>query len=715
MGDIIDHIESVPVPEEHTAEHASAEDGASTEEHASAGDGASTEQHASAEDGASTEQHASAEDGASTGNGKPTTYTADDIQVLEGLEPVRVRPAMYIGDTSKKGMHHLVFEVVDNAVDEALAGAAHNITVVIHPDNSVTVSDDGRGIPVGIVEGTGKPAVEVVMTKLHAGGKFGGEGYKVSGGLHGVGVSCVNALSDWLEVEVCRDGRVYRQRYERGEPKYPLRVEGETDQTGTKVSFHPDPEIFRPTEDFTPEFHLEILTGRLRELAFLNRGVRIRISDERSGKGFDFFFEGGISEFVKELANTKEPLLQEPIAFRHEAPVAHPRGGDAGAMVVDIALSYTESYQEVIYSFANNINTIEGGQHLTGFKSALTRVVNNYARSHGFLKESEAGLSGEDCREGLAAVVSVQHPWPQFEGQTKTKLGNAEVRGITEQIVEEKLSVYLEEHPADAETVVKKGLLAFKAREQARKARELVRRKGALEGMSLPGKLADCSEKDPEKCELYLVEGESAGGSARQGRDRHFQAILPLRGKILNVEKTREDKALANEEIRTLVTAIGSGYGEDFDISKLRYRRIILMTDADVDGSHIRTLLLTFMYRWMPELLKNGHVYVAQPPLYQLKKAKKEHYAYSEEEKERIVAEIGSDRLEIQRYKGLGEMDAEQLWETTMNPESRVMRVVTLEDVVIADQMFSILMGDKVQPRRDFIQAHAKEVTNLDI
>lgn len=647
--------------------------------------------------------------------GKPTTYTAEDIQVLEGLEPVRMRPAMYIGDTSKKGMHHLVFEVVDNAVDEALAGAAHDIEVFIHPDNSVTVTDDGRGIPVGIVEGTGKPAVEVVMTKLHAGGKFGGEGYKVSGGLHGVGVSCVNALSDWLEVEVCRDGRVHRQRYERGQPMYPLQIVGETDRTGTKVTFHPDHEIFRPTEDFVPEFHLDILTGRLRELAFLNRGVRIRITDERSGKHHDFHFEGGIAEFVRELANTKEPLLAEPIAFRHEATLANPRGGEPGIVAVDIALSYTDSYQENIYSFANNINTAEGGQHLTGFKSALTKVVNAYARARGNIKETDPNLSGEDCREGLTAVISVQHPWPQFEGQTKTKLGNSEVRGITEQIVEEKFSAYLEEHPADGETVVKKAMLALKAREQARKARELVRRKGALEGMSLPGKLADCSEKDPERCELYLVEGESAGGSARQGRDRHFQAILPLRGKILNVEKTREDKALANEEIRTLVTAIGTGYGPDFDIKKLRYKRVILMTDADVDGSHIRTLLLTFMYRWMPELLLNGHIYVAQPPLYQLKKSKKEHYAYSEEEKERIVAEIGGDKIEIQRYKGLGEMDAEQLWETTMNPESRVMRVVTLEDAVIADEMFSILMGDKVQPRRDFIQAHAKEVTNLDI
>ncbi|MBM3464377.1 MAG: type IIA DNA topoisomerase subunit B, partial [Armatimonadetes bacterium] len=575
----------------------------------------------------------------------PLSYSGGDIQVLEGLEPVRLRPAMYIGDTSKKGYHHLVFEVVDNAIDEVLAGACDIITVVIHADNSITITDNGRGIPVDIVPGTGRPAVEVVMTKLHAGGKFGGEGYKVTGGLHGVGVSCVNALSDWLEVEVKRGGKKYRQRYERGDPVMDVEVVGESEETGTTVSFHPDPEVFRLTEEFIPEFHYEILSGRLRELAFLNKGVRIHISDERSSKHHEFYFQGGISEFVRELNMAREVVHPEPIAIRHEAPVPHPRGGRPGTVTIEVALQYNDSYQENIYTFTNNINTVEGGQHLIGFRAALTKAINHYARGHKLVKETDPAFSGEDVREGLTAVISVQHPWPQFEGQTKTKLGNAEVRTITENVVEEHLSIFLEEHPGEGSAIVNKAALAFKAREQARKARELVRRKGALEGMSLPGKLADCSERDPEKCELYIVEGDSAGGSAKQGRDRHFQAILPLRGKILNVEKTREDRALANEEIRTLVTAIGSGYGEDFDISKLRYKRIIVMTDADVDGSHIRTLLLTFMYRWMKDLVLGGHVFIAQPPLYQIKKRNQEHYAYSDEEKNKILAEISTDKV----------------------------------------------------------------------
>jgi DNA gyrase subunit B len=641
-------------------------------------------------------------------------YTAEDIQVLEGLEPVRMRPAMYIGDTFKKGFHHLVFEVVDNAIDEVLAGAATKVVVIIHPDNSISVSDDGRGIPVGIVPGTGRPAVEVVMTKLHAGGKFGGEGYKVSGGLHGVGVSCVNALSDRLEVEVRSGGKVHRQRYERGEPKTDVLVVGETDETGTRVTFHPDVEIFPQTDDFTPEFHYDILANRLRELAFLNRGTRIEIRDERVGKQHQFYFEGGISEFVRELNQTREVLFPEPIALRAEAPVS--KDGRTSYVTIDIALQYNDSYQETIFTFANNINTIEGGTHLVGFNRAITKAVNAYARSKGFVKESDGALSGEDVREGLTAVISVQHPWPQFEGQTKTKLGNAEVRGQVEQMVEDKLSTYLEEHPTEGETIVRKALLALKAREQARKARELVRRKGALEGLSLPGKLADCSERDPNKCELYLVEGDSAGGSAKQGRDRHFQAILPLKGKILNVEKAREDRALANEEIRTLVTALGSGYGNDFDESKLRYKRVILMTDADVDGSHIRTLLLTFVYRWMKTLLDKGYVYIATPPLFRISRGKKEWYAYSDDERNRIVAEVGDDnKTEIQRYKGLGEMNPEQLWETTMDPERRVMRQVTLEDAVEANEIFSLLMGEKVQPRRDFIEMHAHSVENLDV
>ena len=639
-------------------------------------------------------------------------YTAEDIKVLEGLEPVRLRPAMYIGDTFKKGYHHLVFEVVDNAIDEVLAGHATKVDVIIHPDNSVSVADDGRGIPVDIVPGTGRPAVEVVMTKLHAGGKFGGEGYKVSGGLHGVGVSCVNALSDWLEVEVKRSGKIHQQRYERGEPCGELQIIGDTDQTGTRVHFHPDPEIFVPTDDFTPEYHYDILSARLRELAFLNRGCRIDMRDERTGKSHEFYFRGGISEFVRELNQTREVLFPEPISLRAEVPVT--KEARNSFITIDIALQYNDSYEEKIFTFANNINTIEGGTHLVGFNRAIAKTVGAYGKTKGLVKDTEP-LTAEDVREGLTAVISVQHPWPQFEGQTKTKLGNSEVRGHVEGMVENKLAAYLEEHPTEGEAIVRKAQLAQKAREQAKRARELVRRKGALESLSLPGKLADCSERDPEKCELYIVEGDSAGGSAKQGRDRHFQAILPLKGKILNVEKAREDKALGNDEIRTLITALGTSYGENFDDKKLRYRRIILMTDADVDGSHIRTLLLTFMYRWMPRLLDLGCVYIATPPLYRVSKGKKEWYAYSDAERDRILAEIGSEKSEIQRYKGLGEMNPEQLWETTMDPAHRVMRQVTLEDAVEADQIFSLLMGEKVGPRRDFIENNAHKVEDLDV
>jgi DNA gyrase subunit B len=628
-------------------------------------------------------------------------YSAEDIQVLEGLEPVRKRPAMYIGNTGNAGLHHLVFEVVDNSIDEALAGVCTNVDVIIHQDNSVTVIDNGRGIPVDLVEGLDKSAVEVVMTKLHAGGKFGNRGYKVSGGLHGVGVSVVNALSESLEVEVWRNDRAYRQRFCRGEVCTPLEDIGEAEHTGTRVTFKPDAEIFRETT----EFHYEILSQRLRELAFLNKGLSINLSDERTTKHHLFCYEGGIISFVSHLNLNKDTLHTDPI-FIHQ---------NKDDIDVEVALQWNTGYMETIYSFANNINTQEGGSHLTGFKAALTKSINLYSRRRGWLKENDQNLSGEDVREGMTAVVSVKLREPQFEGQTKAKLGNSEVRTIVEAVVEEALSNFLEENPSCAKNIIDKSIGALRAREAARKAREIVRRKGALEITSLPGKLADCSEKDASKCEIYIVEGDSAGGSAKQGRDRHFQAILPLRGKILNVEKARLDKILNNEEIRTMITAMGTGIGEDFDIKKLRYHSVIIMTDADVDGSHIRTLLLTFFYRYMDQLLKEGHVFVAQPPLYKLKKGKNEVYAYSDEEKDRITTQWGGDGVGIQRYKGLGEMNPDQLWSTTMDPQSRVMRIVTLEDAVSADEIFTILMGDRADLRKTFIETYASEVKNLDI
>jgi len=633
---------------------------------------------------------------------EPTHYGAEDIQVLEGLEPVRVRPAMYIGSTGEKGLHHLVFEVVDNSIDEALAGVCDTVDVVIHGDNSVTITDNGRGIPVDPVPGLDKPAVEVVLTTLHAGGKFGGSGYKVSGGLHGVGLSVVNALSEWLEVEVWRDNKAYRQRFTRGEIASPFEECGVSESTGTRVSFKPDPEIFKETT----VFHYDILSQRLRELAFLNKGLTIRLSDERvENKSNRFWYEGGIASFVSHLNQNKDTLHSEPI-YLHQVK---------DEVSVEVAFQWNTGYLETLYSFANNINTQEGGSHLTGFKAALTKAVNVYSRRRGWLKESDQNLTGEDVREGITAVVSVKLHEPQFEGQTKAKLGNPEVRSIVEGIIEVTLGDFLEENPTYAKNIVDKSIGALRAREAARKAREIVRRKGALEISSLPGKLADCSEKDASKCELFIVEGDSAGGSAKQGRDRHFQAILPLRGKILNVEKARLDKMLNSEEIRIMITALGTGIGNDFDTKKLRYDRIIIMTDADVDGSHIRTLLLTFFYRHMRDLVKEGHIFVAQPPLFKLKKGKAEQYAYSDDEKDRIIAQMGGDNVGIQRYKGLGEMNPDQLWATTMNPENRVMRKVTLEDEVNADGIFTILMGDKVEPRRAFIETHARYVKNLDI
>jgi len=628
-------------------------------------------------------------------------YDAEDIKVLEGLEPVRVRPAMYIGSTGNKGLHHLVFEVVDNSIDEALAGVCNNIEVIIHFDNSVTVIDNGRGIPVDEVPGTGKPAVEVVMTTLHAGGKFGDQGYKVSGGLHGVGVSVVNALSESLEVQVFRNGNTYRQRFAKGDAVTPLEIVGTSECNGTRVTFKPDPEIFQETT----EFHYEILSQRLRELAFLNKGLCINLTDERSSKKHRFCYEGGICSFVSHLNQNKDTLHPDPIYIHQSKEDTE----------VEVAMQWNTGYMETVYSFANNINTIEGGSHLTGFKAALTKSINNYSRRRGWLKESDQNLSGEDVREGITVVVSVKLREPQFEGQTKAKLGNSEVRTLVESIVDEAFSNFLEENPSFSKNIIDKSIGALRAREAARKAREIVRRKGALEITSLPGKLADCSEKDASRCELYIVEGDSAGGSAKQGRDRHFQAILPLKGKILNVEKARLDKILNNEEIRTMITAMGTGIGEDFDVKKLRYSSIIIMTDADVDGSHIRTLLLTFFYRYMPNLLQEGHVFIAQPPLYKLKKGKAEQYAYSDEEKEKIIAQMGGDNVGIQRYKGLGEMNPEQLWSTTMDPANRVMRLVTLEDAVSADETFTVLMGDRVDLRKSFIETYATTVKNLDV
>ena len=628
-------------------------------------------------------------------------YGAEQIQILEGLEAVRMRPGMYIGSTSERGLHHLVYEVVDNSIDEALAGYCTHIDVTIHQDNSITVVDNGRGIPVDMHE-SGKPAVEVVLTVLHAGGKFGGDGYKVSGGLHGVGVSCVNALSSRMDVQVKRDGKIYEIAFERGNTVEPMRVVGETSETGTRVHFVPDDEIFTVTE-----YSYETLRHRLRELAFLNHGITIALYDERENpvRSEVFHFEGGISSFVEHLNRNKEKINPEPIYFN----------GVKDDTMVEIAIQYNDSYQENIYSFVNNINTEEGGTHLAGFKLALTRAANDFARRQNILKDKDGNLSGDDVREGLACVISLKIREPQFEGQTKTKLGNSEVRGIVDSIVTEGLSEYFEENPAIAKKIIEKAIMAARAREAARKARELTRRKNALEVSSLPGKLADCSVKDPEQAEIYLVEGDSAGGSAKQGRDRRFQAILPLRGKILNVEKARLDKIFANAEIRTMITAFGTGISDDFDIAKRRYGKIILMTDADVDGAHIRTLLLTFLYRYMKPLIEHGHVFIAQPPLYQIRKGKKHWYTYSDEELAKKLDEIGRDSVTVQRYKGLGEMNPEQLWETTMDPETRTMLRVDMEDAEAADELFTILMGDKVEPRRQFIEENAKLVRNLDI
>ena len=638
--------------------------------------------------------------------GANVEYGGDQIQILEGLEAVRKRPGMYIGSTSSTGLHHLVYEIVDNSIDEALAGFCTEVEVTVHEDNSVTVVDNGRGIPVGINHKAGLPAVEVVFTVLHAGGKFGGGGYKVSGGLHGVGASVVNALSTWLEVEVCRDGIVYKQRYERGKVCYPLKEIGTCDpeKTGTKVTFSPDPEIFEDTV-----YDFDILRTRLRETAFLTKGIRISLKDERNeGREASFHYEGGIKEFVTYLNKGKTPLYEDVLYFE----------GNKNGVYVEVAIQHNDSFNESTYSFVNNITTPEGGTHLAGFRNALTKTFNDYARGAKLLKDTEANLSGEDIREGLTAIISIKIEDPQFEGQTKQKLGNSEARIAVDSIVSEQLTYYLEQNPAIAKIICEKSILAQRAREAARKARDLTRRKTALEGMALPGKLADCSDKNPENCEIYIVEGDSAGGSAKTARSRATQAILPLRGKILNVEKARLDKIYANAEIKAMITAFGTGIHDDFDISKLRYHKIILMTDADVDGAHISTLLLTFIYRFMPELIKQGHVYLATPPLYKLEKNKKIWYAYSDDELNNILAEVGRDsNNKIQRYKGLGEMDAEQLWETTMDPERRILKRVTMDGEVESetDLTFTILMGDKVEPRREFIEENARFVKNLDI
>jgi DNA gyrase subunit B len=635
-------------------------------------------------------------------NTQQHTYDESQIQVLEGLEAVRKRPGMYIGSTSGKGLHHLVWEVVDNSIDEALAGYCTRIDVTVHEDNSITVSDNGRGIPVGEHPKLKKSTLEVVMTVLHAGGKFGGEGYKVSGGLHGVGVSVVNALSEHVTVRVKRDGHIYQQEYRRGVPQYDMIVVGETDETGTQTRFKPDPEIF--TE--TTEFDYDTLVGRIRELAFLNKGIELNIKDERTGMSDTFKFDGGIKEFVTYLNRTREPLHEQPIYVE----------GSKDYIQCEIAMQYNDGYTENIYSFANNIHTHEGGTHESGFKSALTRVINDYARKSGMIKENEANLTGDDVREGLTAIISVKIPEPQFEGQTKTKLGNSEVRGIVESLFADKLMEFLNENPSVARKIVEKSLQASRAREAARKARELTRRKSALEVSSLPGKLADCSSKDASISELFIVEGDSAGGSAKSGRDRNFQAILPLRGKILNVEKARLDRILSNMEIRAIITALGTGIGDDFDITKARYHKIIIMTDADVDGAHIRTLLLTFFYRYMRQLIEEGYVYIAQPPLFKIERNKVVRYAMNEAERDRIIAEFGEGaKVNVQRYKGLGEMNADQLWDTTMDPNNRTMLQVRIEDALKADLMFDMLMGDNVEPRREFIQQYGKFVKNLDV
>lgn len=628
-------------------------------------------------------------------------YDATTIQVLKGLEGVRRRPAMYIGDTGSRGLHHLVYEVVDNSVDEALVGFCDSIKVAINKDNSVTVEDNGRGIPVDMHPSQKKPALEVVMTTLHAGGKFDHYTYKVAGGLHGVGVSVVNALSAWCEVEVARDGKIYWQRYEKGNTAKPLKVIGNRKNCGTKTTFKPDEEFFKDID-----FSYEVLSARLRELAFLNKNLEIKIEDKRSGKSNVFKYSGGIISFVQHLNENKNLIHPKPIYFQKQKE----------DLELEIALQYNDGYTENILSYVNNIKTIEGGTHLSGFKTALTRTINSYAQKNNLLKNSHFSLEGEDVREGLIVVMSLKVPDPQFEGQTKTKLGNSEVKGIVEQIVGEKLGEYLVELPSVAKKICEKSVSAARSRDAARKARDLTRRKSALESGSLPGKLADCSLTDPEHCEIYIVEGDSAGGSAKQGRDRRFQAILPLKGKILNVEKAPLDRVLSNEEIRTIITAIGTGIGGDeFDIQKARYNKIIIMTDADVDGSHIRTLILTFFYRYMKELIEQGRVYIAQPPLYRIKKGKEQHYVYSDEEKDGILERLGQDGVEIQRYKGLGEMNPEQLWQTTMDPERRTLLQISLEDAAEAERIFSILMGDQVEPRRKFIEENAKYVRNLDV
>jgi DNA gyrase subunit B len=633
-----------------------------------------------------------------------SSYAAKDIQVLEGLEAVRRRPGMYVGGTDIKGLHHLVYEVVDNSIDEALAGACKNIIVTIHPDSSVTVEDDGRGIPVDIHPEKKKPALEIVMTVLHAGAKFGGDGYKVSGGLHGVGVSAVNALSEWCEVEVMRDGQVHFQRYERGAPVEPVKVIGKVPkkQTGTKTTFTFDREIFVGKLDF----RFETLVQRFREMAFVTRDVNIYLMDERDGREMTFYFEGGIESFVRYL-NRNRDVLHRVVHVEKEV----------NGTGIEVALQYTDAYAESVYSFANTINTMDGGTHLTGLRAAITRTINDYARKNSLLKDADPNFSGDDTREGLTAIVSVKHRDPQFESQTKVKLMNAEVQTQVQQVLGDAFNEFLEENPRAAKAIVQKCLTSARARDAARKARDLVIRKSALESLTLPGKLADCSERDPNKCELYIVEGDSAGGSAKQGRDRHFQAILPLRGKILNTERARLDKILSNNEVKALISALGTSIGDNFSLEGLRYGRIIIMTDADVDGSHIRTLLLTFFFRYMPELVENGHLFVAQPPLYRVDYKKKVQYAYTDVELERVLKEmkVGSDKVGLQRYKGLGEMNPQQLWDTTMDPAKRTLLLITIEDAAAADRTFDMLMGAKVPPRKRFIQTHAREVRNLDI
>jgi len=632
------------------------------------------------------------------------SYDAKDIQVLEGLEAVRRRPGMYVGGTDIKALHHLVYEVVDNSIDEALAGACTRIEIVIHPDSSVTVTDNGRGIPVDMHPTEKKSALEVVMTKLHAGGKFGGGGYRVSGGLHGVGVSAVNALSEWCEVEVCRDGQIYFQRYERGHPKEPVKSIGKakTGVTGTRTTFKFDPLIF--TEVL--EYRFDTLVQRFREMAFVTRGTTIYFLDERSNREETFYFEGGITSFVRYLNRNRETLHQ----------VVHVEK-DIEGIGIECAVQYTDAYTESIYAFANTINTVDGGTHLTGMRAALTRVVNDYARKGGLLKEADPNFSGDDTREGLTAIISIKHPDPQFESQTKVKLMNPEVQTYVTQVVGEAFGTFLEENPQAAKAIIAKCLTSARARDAARKARDLVIRKSALESLTLPGKLADCSQRDSSKTELYIVEGDSAGGSAKQGRDRHFQAILPLRGKILNTERARLDKILGNNEVRALISALGTGIGDNFDLAGLRYGRIIIMTDADVDGSHIRTLLLTFFFRYMPTLIDEGHLYIAQPPLYRLAYKTQVHYAYNDADKDKLLKSLGvsPDKVSLSRYKGLGEMNPTQLWDTTMNPENRTLLLVTVDDAAEADRTFDMLMGDAVDPRKRFIQTHAKAVRNLDI